>query len=62
MTYEGMIDKYTPKIIGLRNVDDDTTEMKADLIVMQIMDETIKDTIEKVGKLYYELISLHSGL
>ncbi len=56
MTYAEMIDKYVSKIMELRDMDNTRAEMKAGLIVMQVMDEAMKDTKEKVGKLYHELM------
>ena len=56
MTYAKMIDKYVSKIMELRDMDNTRAEMKAGLIVMQVMDEAMKDTKEKVGKLYHELM------
>lgn len=56
MEYTDMIDKYAPKIMELRNIKSDRAEMRAGLIIMQIMDETMKEVKEKVGNLYSELI------
>ena len=56
MEYAGMIDKYAPKIMELRDMENTRAEMRAGLIIMQIMDETMKEVKEKVGNLYSELI------
>lgn len=56
MEYTGMINKYAPKIMELRDMENSRADMKAGYIVMQIMDETMKEVKDKVGNLYSELI------
>ncbi len=56
MKYIGMIDKYAPEIMKLRDMESDRAETRAGLIVMEIMDDTMKEVKEKVGDLYSELI------
>ncbi len=56
MMYTGMIDKYAPEIMKLRDMESNRAEMRAGLIVMKIMDDTMKEVKEKIGNLYSELI------
>lgn len=56
MEYTGMIDKYAPKIMELRDMESDRAEMYAGMIIMEIMDETMKEVKEKVENLYSELL------
>ncbi len=56
MKYIGMIDKYAREIMKLRDMESNRAETRAGLIVMEIMDDTMKEVKEKVGDLYSELI------
>lgn len=52
-----MIDKYIPMMLALSELDSDSIEMRAGLILDRIVSDTEKTAKKKFDKLYHELFT-----